>query len=153
PSRRNSQGEWALPLAAPNRGWDELGDRLCRWQAVAADHEGLERRCWTSSLDGQARDRPSRGRRLAGLVRLRAAGGGRRGLVPPVQRRPARRGEVRAAFRAARERAAAGWWARRRRAEGGGRRGLPRRDDLDLAARDRQRARRRRPRSVLDGGG
>jgi aminocarboxymuconate-semialdehyde decarboxylase len=38
------------------------------------------------------------------------------------------------------------------RAKGGARRGLPRRDDLDLAARHRQRARRLRPRSVLGGG-
>jgi hypothetical protein len=49
--------------------------------------------------------------------------------------------------------AAAGRCARWRRAEGGSRSGLPRRDDLDLAARDRQRARRRRPRSVLGGSG
>jgi hypothetical protein len=135
PPRRDPQVAWALPFAAPGRGRQQLGDCLCRRQTVPADHEGLERRCGTSRLDGQAGDRPSRGRRLAGLVRLRAASGGRRGLVPPLERRPACRGEVRAAFRAARERAVAGWCARRRRAEGGARSGLPRHDDLDLAAR------------------
>src|SRR5262249_17737326 len=73
PSPRDPQGTWALPLAAPDRGRRQLGDCLYRRQAFTADYEGLERRCCTSRLDGQAGDRPSRGRRLAGLVRLRAA--------------------------------------------------------------------------------
>ena len=71
---------------------------------------------------------------------------------PAVQRRAACRRQGRAALRAAGERAAAGRRARRRGAQGRDRGRLPRRDDLDPAARDRQRARCSRPRPVLGGG-
>jgi hypothetical protein len=43
--------------AAPDRGWRRLGDCLCRRQAIAADHAGLERPYRTSRVDGQAGDR------------------------------------------------------------------------------------------------
>jgi hypothetical protein len=43
--------------AAPDRGWRWLGDCLCRRQAIAADHAGLERPYRTSRVDGQAGDR------------------------------------------------------------------------------------------------
>ena len=63
-----------------------------------------------------------------------------RGVVPSVQRDTAFRRQGRAALRAARQRPAAGRRARRRGAEVGNGRGRPRRHDLDLAARHRQRA-------------
>jgi hypothetical protein len=44
----------ASPPAAPNRGRWHLRDCLCRQQAVAGDHEALERRCGTSRLNGKA---------------------------------------------------------------------------------------------------
>ncbi len=117
------------------------------------DHEGAERRHRPPRLDEPREHRPPGQRRLAGLVRLRAASGRRRGMVPAVQRCSARRRQGRAALRAARKRAAAGRRARCHGAQGGDGGRLPGRHDLDPAARHRQRARRRRPRPVLGGGG
>jgi aminocarboxymuconate-semialdehyde decarboxylase len=46
-------------LAEIGKGWGLRGR-----QTVAADHEGFERHCRTSRLDGQTGDRPPRDRRL-----------------------------------------------------------------------------------------